>query len=392
MLRAALRLIVATTFLGACGEGEAASRWSGTADTLASGQVDVRNTATPMWAEGEGWRVVEDTRIGSMDGQGPDVFGQIRTMQVDAAGRIWVYDGQVEELRVFDTDGSHIRTIGRKGGGPGEFAQGVSVDEAPDGTMWVMDPSNNRISVFDTAGNYLGAKRVAGGFVILPWPGGFDEAGRYYAPVPRPGEGFSIAVIRHDTALAPIDTLTIPRNPNPGRGFEHRSNGGSLIAGIPFSAGLRWRLSPAGTVWGMWTGEYRLFELTAAGDTLRTITRAFTPLPVTDEDRAQAREDLKWFTDQGGRADWSRIPDTKPATRDFFLDDEGNLWVEPMTTDAETGFIRHIFDADGRYLGVVRLPFALGSFPVPIVRDGMLYGVTRDELEVPYIVSARVVK
>lgn len=392
MLRAALRIITVTALVGGCGEGAASPRWSGTVDTLGSGQVVVRNMADPVWQTGNEWQIVEETRIGSMEGEGPDVFGQITVMQVDADGRIWVYDGQVEELRVFDSHGSHIRTIGRKGGGPGEFAQAVSIDLAPDGNVWVMDPSNNRISVFDTAGSYLGAKRVAGGFVLLPWPGGFDGAGRYYAPVPRPGEGFSIAVIRHDTALNPIDTLTIPRDPSPGRGFEHRSDNGSMIAGIPFSPGLRWRLSPAGAVWGMWTGEYRLFELTAAGDTVRTITRAFTPLPVTDEDRAQAREDLKWFTDQGGRADWSRIPDTKPATRDFFLDDEGNVWVEPMTTDAETGFIRDIFDADGRYLGAVRLPFALASFPVPIVRDGMLYGVTRDDLDVAYIVSGRIVK
>jgi hypothetical protein len=313
-------------------------------------------------------------------------------LQVDAAGRIWVYDGQVEELRVFDAGGSHVRTIGRRGGGPGEFAQAVRIDLAPDGNVWVMDPSNNRISVFDTAGNYLEAKRAGGGFVILPWPGGFDATERYYAPVPQPGEGFSFAIVRYDTALTPIDTLQVPRTPIEGRGFEHRTNGGALIAGIPFSAGFMWRLSPGGTMWGMLTGEYRLFELTPQGDTVRTITRAFSPLPVTDEDRARAREDLKWFTDQGGQADWSRLPDTKPATRDFFLDDEANLWVEPVTADADRGYVRDVFDPEGRFLGTLRLPFPLASFPPPIVRHGMLYGVVRDELDVAYIVAARVVK
>jgi hypothetical protein len=32
------------------------------------------------------------------------------------------------------------------------------------------------------------------------------------------------------------------------------------------------------------------------------------------------------------------------------------------------------------------------SNPQPIVRDSLLYGVTRDELDVPYVVRARIVK
>ena len=46
----------------------------------------------------------------------------------------------------------------------------------------------------------------------------------------------------------------------------------------------------------------------------------------------------------------------------------------------------------GRFFGSVRLPFALGSVQAPIVRDGVLYGVVRDALDVPYVVRARVVK
>jgi hypothetical protein len=40
----------------------------------------------------------------------------------------------------------------------------------------------------------------------------------------------------------------------------------------------------------------------------------------------------------------------------------------------------------------VNLPFALSMNPPPIVRQSVLYGVTEDELEVPYVVRARIVK
>lgn len=270
----ALALAVLTAACGAS-DGGSTGPWAGTVDTLPSGHIVVQNPDAPLWRPGEEWQVVEELSIGRADGDGPDLFGRINALAVDAGGRIWVLEGHAQELRVFGPDGGYIRTVGRKGGGPGEFAQVVKVELGPDGNIWVMDPSNNRHSVFDTAGTYLEGKHAPGGFVIMPWPGGFD---RYFT----------------------------------------RSDG-RLSARVPFSGGLFWRPSPAGTIWALVTDQYRLFELTPDGDTLRTITRAFTPLPVTAEDRARIPEQLKWFTDQGGRIDPSKIPDTKPPLGFFFI-------------------------------------------------------------------------
>ena len=50
-----------------------------------------------------------------------------------------------------------------------------------------------------------------------------------------------------------------------------------------------------------------------------------------------------------------------------------------------------VFDPDGRYLGRIDFPFALSRSPRPILRGNLIYGVTQDELEVPYLVRARVV-
>src|SRR5690606_38385248 len=262
-----------------------------------------------------------------------------------------------------------------------------------DGNLWVMDPSNNRHSVFDTAGTYLEGKRALGGFVILPWPGGFDRQGRYYSPVPRfDADGFGWAFVVHDAAYQPVDTLEPPRDPVKRPSFELRNpEGGGISARVPFSGTLIWQLSPDGTIWALVTDQYRLFELGPDGDTLRTITRDFTPLPVTAADRESIHERMKWFTDQGGRIDPSKVPDTKPPVSRFFLDDADHIWVEvtPPNED-DPGTVLDVFDPDGRYLGPVRLPFRLWSSP--LFRDGALYAVTTDELEVPYLVRARVVK
>jgi hypothetical protein len=51
-----------------------------------------------------------------------------------------------------------------------------------------------------------------------------------------------------------------------------------------------------------------------------------------------------------------------------------------------------LLDPEGLYLGRVRLPFPLSEYPTPVFCNGMIYGVTRDELEVPFVVRARIVK
>jgi len=142
----------------------------------------------------------------------------------------------------------------------------------------------------------------------------------------------------------------------------------------------------------MLTGEYQLFEITPSGDTLRSISRAFDPLPVTAADRDTARARLEWFTNQGGKIDLSKVPSIKPATRYFFWDDEDNLWVIPVTTYAERDRIAHVFDPVGRYLGEVRFPFPLRSRPYPLIRNGVLHAVTVEEFDVQYVVRARIVK
>lgn len=386
------KLVVAACLLAlpACDLGaDRAARWAGTIDTLASGQVVVHNPASPVWQPGEDWRVVEELRIGGIEGTGPEVFGNVASLTVDLAGRIWVLDHQAQEVRVFDADGQHVRNVGRRGGGPGEFQQAVHITLAPDGNIWVMDPSNARLSVFDTAGTYVEGKSALGGFVMMPWPGRFDDHGRYYTLMPQGGR---MTLVRHDEAFQPLDTLEAPRDPVPRDRFEIRDDEGRarISAAVPYQGFLTWRISPAGTMWAMIADQYRLFELDSSGDTLRTITRSFTPLPVTAADRERAREDMKWFTDQGGRFDPSRLPAHKPPTRGFFFDDERHVWVERTPgDDEELRRVFDLFDPDGRFLGTVRLPFALWM-SVPVVRESRLYAVTRDDLDVPYVVRARI--
>src|SRR5690606_19399704 len=92
--------------------------------------------------------------------------------------------------------------------------------------------------------------------------------------------------------------------------------------------------------------------------------------------------------------------DELPLIADLLPGPDGTYWVqraaEPKEmrfdrlnvyrTDAFRGDVWDVFDADGRYLGEVRFP---GEVRLYRARDGLLYGVRLDELDVPSIARFR---
>jgi len=387
-------VILVAGSLAACSTGEADPGWAGSVDTLATGQVVVRNPATGIWADADRWSVVEELRIGTVDEIGPAMFGRVLDFELDGLNRIWVFEGQAQELRVFDSAGTHVRTIGRKGSGPGEFNQVIGMEWGPDGHLWLIDPQNNRISKVDTAGAFVESVPTIGGITVMPWPGGFDRAGHFYTYGidPEIDDDFGLLMVRYDSALQPIDSVAVPEFPGERQVLELRNESAHMTTPVPFSPGIEWRLRNDGGYWGGLEGEYRLFELAwLSGDTLRTITRQWNALPVTDEDLDRAMDEMDWFVDMGGKIDRSRIPSTKPAFDSFFVDPLDRVWVIRVTDRQETENRQlDVFDTDGRFLGTVELPFRLADYPDPIVRGDYMIAVVEDELEVPYVVRARI--
>lgn len=384
-------LACALLLLPAAGcDGADGARWAGSVDTLSSGRVVVSNPEAPLWTEGREWRLVEEMRIGVVDRAGPDLFGQVRSLAVDGADRIYVLESQAQEVRVFGPEGEHVRTFGRPGAGPGELSEPAMAEFGPGGELWVTDPDNNRVSVFDTTGSFVRSHPVPGGFIIVPWPGGFDRDGHFYYPVPDfSAGGFRMKLVEHDADMQPVDTLSPPTDPVERESFELARGRSRMRASVPFDAGFIQRLGRDGTFWGGFTGDYRFFQLGPDGDTLRTITRAFTPLPVTEADRELARENLAWFTEEGGEADWSRLPSRKPAFEAFTFDEGGRLWVWPVT-DGPEGKALDVFDRDGRYLGRIASPVPISPNPRPVMTDDAIVAVTRSDLDVPFVVRLRI--
>ena len=393
----ALALTIALLSTG-CGstDSDSVGAWSGTIDTLASGEIIVRNTGGTVWSPEDTWQVVEEVRIGRDTGADALLLGSIGSFDVDSQGWIYALDGQTQAIHVFDTDGILVQTVGGEGTGPGEFERANAIDLSTNGQIWVMEMQKGRLTFLDTSGNYLNGERInSTGWDYRPYPGGMDPLGRYNAAVVvEVMDDYDLALARFNHDFVPLDTIPIPESSEPREQFELITDGGGMMAtSIPFRGSFVWRFSPSGHFWTLLTDKYELAEITADGATLRRVTLDHDPIPVTPADLEEVRENLSWFTRQGGKIDWSKIPDTKPVTSSFFCDDEGNLWVMRLTGSPEDeGFLFDLFDVDGRFLGAIRLPFSLDSNPEPTVRNGLLYGITTDELGAENIVRAQILK
>jgi hypothetical protein len=392
VLRRAVVGVVIGSILAGCG-GDRRDRAAVTVDTLPSGAVRVHNTGDGLWAEGEGWSVVEQVRIGSAEPTDTIfAFEDIWDVTFDALGRIYVLDRGARGVRVFDRAGNHVRTLGRGGRGPGEFWNPTGLGWGPGGELWVADPGNARYEVFDTAGKYLYSRRRRIGSWSYPWGGGFDGRGRLYESqiVSVPGTNrYRGLYIRHETRDSVVATDTFPLPVHEPKVYRIRMGDRRLVTGVPFAPELTWRFDGRNGFWFGVSDAYRLIHRTLEGDTTMIVTREYTPIPVTDDDMRRTRESFERLGPGAlEQVDLSLVPDVKPAFETFVIDDRGYLWV--VRTPAAPGarvdrdVVFDIFDPSGRYLGAVPAP--VGIYPPPRIVGDRLLGVTRDELDVPAVV------
>ena len=74
--------------------------------------------------------------------------GRARDFAMDEQGAIYVVDALGEQVLVFGSDGSPLRSYGRSGPGPGEFGQigAIAVSQT---TVWVVDIADQQVQTFD---------------------------------------------------------------------------------------------------------------------------------------------------------------------------------------------------------------------------------------------------
>ena len=410
-MTAVLSILLLPLVLSACDALAGGPEWMGTSVDSA-GITMVSNPESSMWRDGDAWTLEEDLSIGTVAGEPEYQFGQIGGFDVDAAGNLYVLDIQAQEVRVFDAQGGYVRTLGGPGGGPGEIGMpAVGIFIRPDGTVAVPDIGNQRVNLYDADGNPAGenALDLTGG-IPLRWSLFTD--GRLMAQLRGldiPGidalEGGDPIVIYGADGSVEDTLMTLPK----GESIElSNPNAPQIKLFVPEPL---WDMADDGTIFTAMNDDYRVKVHSADAAVTRIITKPFERKPVSEMEKAAIRSAVEEQMVTLGAPPQAvqvimqglTIGDYYPAFGLLGAGPSGSVWVQRIKSaadmaegEAEDFNIQNVgspewevFDAEGRYLGVVVLP---DRFTPAMITEDLVYGIWLDELDVQYVKRLRIVR
>ncbi|MEN8263939.1 MAG: NHL repeat-containing protein [Nitrospirota bacterium] len=87
-------------------------------------------------------------------------FNQPSDVSVSNKGFIYVLDGVNNKVKVFDQEGNHKFSFGRKGSSKGSFSFPLGIDIDDSGKVYVADSGNHRVQIFGPEGNFISQVNV----------------------------------------------------------------------------------------------------------------------------------------------------------------------------------------------------------------------------------------
>jgi sugar lactone lactonase YvrE len=82
------------------------------------------------------------------------------------------------------------------------------------------------------------------------------------------------------------------------------------------------------------------------------------------------------------------VPTERPVFESLHVDDQGRLWVAIPTPEGRQSF--EVLDLDGRLVARAELPRDISLASRPLVRGSFMYLVTRDDLDITYVVRLHI--
>ena len=375
----------------------------------------VRSSGPGAWGS---VRLVEDLRIGLLEGEDPYTFGLIQGIAAGPDGSIWVVEYRPARIRIYDSNGRFVRNVGREGEGPGEYRQIIAVQPMPHGGIAILDGRVGRITVYDATGDLLTSHRFPISFFTSDMLV-VDSAGNFYVKTsPRPATPGVFTLEREMTWIKVnssgnvVDTIPIPH----GQAAREQTYGGPYSARTP---SLLAALSPFGYFVTGNPARYS-FDIHTPGAALR-VEREYKPVSLSRGERAEWNTMADYLSKEpigmsmrivNGRPDTLKgptirynVPKAKPAYRAISVGEDGAIWIEryvaaeqrprsprpPGSTRPELRWYEphtfDLFEPTGRFLGTLTPPSKV-TFEA---RRGMaVYGILVGEFDEQYVVRYRI--
>ena len=374
--------------IGACGDGSAdppAGDGPGP-DVVVSpdvGAAAIRVAADPSASIGGGEEEGSPYLLGRVNG-----VGRLQD------GRIVLVDVLAGEVRLFESDGSHVWTFGRPGEGPGEFQQPRYVGQASDGSILIWDDRSARITELTPDGE-LEDVRQTGSLVeqIAPRPRFVLENDLLLGSFP--GQGAQ-SEFEHGEIVDDFSRMYLTDMDYTERTFVTEMSGARFqvfldpdptFVAMPFTAAANF--APSGDhVLAVARDTRGVSVFASDGRRVREMWVDRPPRPVTEVDwegeRARRLQDVPEdeVANEERRLNRLDLPTVMP-TYDRVRDDGADrIWARRYLPDLSETPTWDLFSRAGRFEGSIETP---ARFEVDAVGPDWLLGTRYDEFFVPTV-------
>lgn len=365
-----LLVLISSAVLTACRGSEE----SGSTFTVSdSAGVEIAVSTGPEWTESSGWTIDPKPalEIGVEEGEEPYMLSRVFDALRLPDGRILVGNSATSEIRVFDTQGKFLTSLGRKGNGPGEFGEFSSVRfwRLGDGSLLGYDGGNLRVHLFDSTLVYQRTVRIEStrdGLRAFLQGVFSDGSWQMLALVPElknePGTYLRSAqqFVRFKPDGTPDTTL---RRVEGRTRFVHQFGSITTFPFVPFTAEP---LAAAGEhLWVVSGGGTELEERNLRGELVRVV-RLARDVPRTADVYSRYVESSLATMDSTRRAQYEHfygmnhpMPEHIPAYQAMLIDATSHVWLERYRLPGDTMPRWDVIAPNGRWLGVVAVPSRL---------------------------------
>ena len=321
--------ISALVMLVSCQQQKA--EWKGSIEQV-DGVTVVKNPKKPMY--GEDFCIIEEElSIGEVEGREEYMFSRAWYIAVDNEERIYVMDQGGSQVKVFDKNGTFLRSIGKRGQGPGEL-QNPNEIFLTDNNQLVFEDFIRGLNFYSLEGKFIRSLSTAKIFPIrvLVNSKGYILALINIAEPSKNGKEIKL----FDAYLNFLKTIvTIPESDS--QDFN------------PFRPGIHWALAKYDNLVVGYLEDYELQIFNSDGELIKKINRKYDPVKITSEEIEEMKRRIK----PGLKL---IIPKHYPAIQYLFADDEGRIFIQTYEKVKDgNGYYFDVFDTEGRYISKISL-------------------------------------
>ena len=356
--------------LCSCSSGD--SGWGGTI-TEVDGVTIVKNPIEPLYGE-DVLILSEELSIGVEEGEDEYMFQMVQDIDADAHGNIYVVEGRLAHVRVYDGDGEYQRTIGTRGQGPGELQMPIYIQVTDSDEIAVHDYSGQRLSFFSMEGEFLRQKSTSStGSPFIPIrinPQGNLTTIAAFGPPPVGGK--QLKYFNADLELISMITK------------EERDMRKTFDIGKP-----TWfcDVSKSGRIfWGN-SEKYTINILDRDCTLIRQITKEYEPHAITAEDKESYRERYASALERGLKIEFRSH---YPAFGEINVDEEERLFVRTFkkVEGRDNRYYHDVFDAEGSYIATI--PITANLSRQAVWKNTKLYTIEMNEEGYQQVIRYRV--